>query len=43
MLNAAYQYRWQNIHQYATEMQAEPFDIATRTHRFVFTLAWRFN
>ena len=43
VLNAAYQYRWQNIHQYATEMQAEPFDIATRTHRFVFTLAWRFN
>lgn len=43
VLNAAYQYRWQNIHQYATEMQAEPFDIATGTHRFVFTLAWRFN
>lgn len=43
VLNAAYQYRWQNIHQYATEMQAEPFDITARTHRFVFTLAWRFN
>lgn len=43
LLNAAYQYRWQDIHQYATEMQTEPFDITARTHRFTFTLAWRFN
>ena len=38
----AYQYRWQTIHQYATEMQMLPFDVGTHTHRIVATLAWRF-
>ena len=38
----AYQYRWQTLHQYATEMQLTPIDVQTRTHRFVATLAWRF-
>lgn len=39
----AYQYRWQTLHQYASEAQITPFDVATRTHRIVATLAWRFN
>ncbi len=43
LFNLAYQYGWQRIRQYATEMQTEPFDIATRTHRVVCTVAWRFN
>lgn len=38
----AYQYLWQTLHQYATEMQLTPIDVQTRTHRFVATLAWRF-
>lgn len=38
----AYQYRWQTLHQYATEMQATPNDVHTQTHRIVATLAWRF-
>ena len=38
----AYQYRWQTLHQYATEMQVLPFEVGTRTHRVVATLAWRF-
>ena len=38
----AYQYRWQTIHQYATEVQAIPMDVNTKTHRIVATLAWRF-
>ena len=37
----AYQYRWQTLHQYATEMQVLPMDVRTRTHRIVATLAWR--
>ena len=37
----AYQYRWQTIHQYASEMQVLPMDVRTRTHRIVATLAWR--
>ena len=37
----AYQYRWQVLHQYATEMQALPMDVQTNTHRIVATLAWR--
>jgi hypothetical protein len=37
----AYQYRWQMLHQYATEMQALPMDVQTNTHRIVATLAWR--
>ena len=37
----AYQYRWQTLHQYATEMQVIPMDVRTRTHRIVATLAWR--
>lgn len=38
----AYQYLWQTLHQYATEMQPTPIDVQTRTHRIVVTLAWRF-
>lgn len=38
----AYQYLWQTLHQYATEMQLTPIDVQTRTHRIVVTLAWRF-
>lgn len=38
----AYQYRWQTIHQYASETQILPFEVSTRTHRIVATLAWRF-
>ena len=38
----AYQYRWQTIHQYASEMQVLPFEVGTQTHRIVATLAWRF-
>ncbi len=39
----AYQYRWQTIHQYASEWQLRPFDVNTQTHRIVVTLAWRFS
>lgn len=38
----AYQYRWQHLHQYASEMHMTPMEIFTTTHRFVATLAWRF-
>ena len=38
----AYQCRWQQLHQYASEMQMIPMDIQTITHRIVATLAWRF-
>ena len=38
----AYQYRWQAINQYATELQALPMELNTLTHRIVATLAWRF-
>lgn len=38
----AYQYRWEILHQYATEMQMLPVDVRTQTHRIVATLAWRF-
>lgn len=38
----AYQYRWQTIHQYASECQLHPLEVGTRTHRVVATLAWRF-
>lgn len=38
----AYQYRWQTLHQYATEMQMTAMDVHTDTHRIVATLAWRF-
>ena len=38
----AYQYRWQTVHQYASEMQLLPMDVRTVTHRIVATLAWRF-
>lgn len=38
----AYQYRWQTLHQYASEMQLNPIDVLTYTHRIVATLAWRF-
>lgn len=38
----AYQYRWQTLHQYASEVQPIPIEVGTRTHRIVATLAWRF-
>ena len=38
----AYQYRWQTLHQFATEAQPLPIEVGTRTHRIVATLAWRF-
>ena len=38
----AYQYRWQTLHQYASETQSLPLNVGTRTHRIVATLAWRF-
>ncbi len=38
----AYQYRWQTLHQYASETQSLPLNVDTRTHRIVATLAWRF-
>lgn len=38
----AYQYRWQTLHQYATEMQMTAMDVHADTHRIVATLAWRF-
>ena len=38
----AYQYRWQILHQYASEMQLLPIDVHAQTHRIVATLAWRF-
>ena len=39
----AYQYRWQTIHQYASEMQLLPYEVGMQTHRIVATLAWRFS
>lgn len=38
----AYQYGWQTLHQYASEMQMTPMQVATHIHRIVATLAWRF-
>ena len=38
----AYQYRWQTLHQYASECQLLPMEVGTHTHRIVATLAWRF-
>ena len=40
--HVAYQYRWQLLHQYATEMQGLPIDVRAHTYRIVATLAWRF-
>ena len=38
----AYQYRWQTIHQYASECQLTPMDVHAQTHRIVASVAWRF-
>ena len=38
----AYQYCWQTLHQYASEVQTVPFEVRTKTHRIAATLAWRF-
>ena len=38
----AYQYRWQTIHQYASECQLTPMDMHAQTHRIVASVAWRF-
>jgi hypothetical protein len=42
VVGLAYQYRWQLIHQYATEYQSNATGVHTNTHRIVGTLAWRF-
>ena len=39
MVQAAYQFRWQNNLLYAHEW-AEPYDMTTNTHRIVITLGW---
>lgn len=39
--NLAYQYRWEMMHQYASELQQPALTVAGRTHRIVFTLGWR--
>ena len=38
----AYQYRWQTLHQYATEVHTMPIDVYAQTHRVVASFAWRF-
>jgi hypothetical protein len=38
----AYQFRWQTVHQYASEMQLLQIEVGTQTHSIVATLAWRF-
>lgn len=43
VLNAAYQYRWQRLNQYATELQDSPSSVTAQTHNIVVTLVWRFN
>ena len=42
IVQAAYQYRWQNINLFAHEA-ANPYDIHTDTHRIVFTIGWHRN
>jgi hypothetical protein len=42
VLQLAYQYCWQTLHQYASECQLLPMEVGTHTHRLVATLAWRF-
>jgi hypothetical protein len=42
VVGLAYQYGWQLLHQYATELQSNATGVHTHTHRIVGTLAWRF-
>ena len=42
IVQAAYQYRWQNINLYAHEA-SNPYDIHTDTHRIVVTIGWHRN
>lgn len=42
VVQAAYQYRWQNIDMYAHE-KAAPYDMRTDTHRIVLTIGWHRN
>ena len=42
IVQAAYQYRWQNINLFAHEA-ANPYDIHTDTHRIVVTIGWHRN
>ena len=42
MVQAAYQYRWQQINWWAHEA-AKPYDMRTDTHRIVLTLGWHRN
>ena len=39
IVQAAYQYRWQRLNVYAHQ-DANPYDIATETHRVVVTIGW---
>lgn len=39
IIQAAYQYRWQNINLYAHELAA-PYDMHADTHRVVLTIGW---
>ncbi len=39
LIQAAYQFRWQQINLYAHE-KAEPYDMRTNTHRIVLTIGW---
>jgi hypothetical protein len=39
MAQAAYQYRFRNLHLWPHE-NADPFLVNTQTHRIVITLAW---
>ena len=43
MVQAAYQYRWQNINLYPHEAVANPYDIHTDTHRIVVSIGWHRN
>lgn len=42
LVQAAYQYRWQNINLYAHET-ARPYDMHADTHRIVLTFGWHRN
>ena len=44
MIQAAYQYRWQNTHLYAHENSImNPYAMCGETHRIVLTIAWHSN
>ena len=43
MVQAAYQYRWQDINLFAHEAVQQPYNMHSDTHRIVLTLAWHRN